>query len=122
MFVAKPLAETFGFYFWKPLVWDKVAIGMGYHYRARHEFVLFFDKGEKYGSRGKRKLNDLGITRCPDSKAGVSRVSHREARQSSEILISQSTAEGELVVDPFVGSGSVAQAAMKLSRNFAGTD
>jgi len=29
-------------------------IGMGYHYRARYEFVLFFEKG-------KRKLNDLGI-------------------------------------------------------------
>ena len=27
---------------------------MGYHYRARYEFILFFEKG-------KRRLNDLGI-------------------------------------------------------------
>ncbi len=54
MFVAKPEAERAGFRFWKPLVWDKRTIGMGYHYRARYEFILFFEKG-------KRRLNDLGV-------------------------------------------------------------
>src|SRR5688572_232910 len=54
MFVAKPMAEAAGFKFWKPLIWDKQRIGMGYHYRARYECVLFFEKG-------KRKLRDLGI-------------------------------------------------------------
>ena len=52
-FYAKPVAEQCGFKFWKPLVWDKKKIGMGYHYRARYEFILFFEKG-------KRKLNNLG--------------------------------------------------------------
>ena len=51
MFHIKPIAEQVGFKFWKPIVWDKVAIGMGYHYRARYEFILFFEKG-------KRKLNN----------------------------------------------------------------
>ncbi|MBF4448061.1 site-specific DNA-methyltransferase, partial [Vibrio anguillarum] len=54
MFVIKPIAESQGFKFWKPIVWDKVSIGMGYHYRARYEFILFFEKG-------KRKLNNLSI-------------------------------------------------------------
>ena len=54
MFVLKPVAEEVGFRFWKPIVWDKMAMGMGYHYRARYEFVLFFEKG-------KRKINDLSI-------------------------------------------------------------
>ena len=54
MFIAKPEAEQAGFRFWKPLVWDKRTIGMGYHYRARYEFILFFEKG-------KRRLNDLGV-------------------------------------------------------------
>ncbi|MGM2743186.1 DNA methyltransferase, partial [Bacillus cereus group sp. Bce013] len=54
MFVIKPIAESMGFKFWKPIVWDKVSIGMGYHYRARYEFILFFEKG-------KRKLNNLSI-------------------------------------------------------------
>ena len=54
MFIAKPEAEQAGFKFWKPLVWDKKTIGMGYHYRARYEFILFFEKG-------KRRLKDLGV-------------------------------------------------------------
>lgn len=54
MFVAKPLAEAAGFTFWKPLIFDKVAIGMGYHYRARYELILFFEKG-------KRRLNSMSI-------------------------------------------------------------
>jgi site-specific DNA-methyltransferase (adenine-specific) len=54
MFVAKPMAEEAGFKFWKFLVWDKLKIGMGYHYRARHELVLFLEKG-------KRRLNNLGV-------------------------------------------------------------
>jgi site-specific DNA-methyltransferase (adenine-specific) len=52
-FVAKPVGEEVGFKFWKPLVWDKAKIGMGYHYRSRYELILFFEKG-------KRRLNDLG--------------------------------------------------------------
>jgi site-specific DNA-methyltransferase (adenine-specific) len=54
LFVVKPIAEKAGFKFWKAIIWDKVNIGMGYHYRSRHELILFFEKG-------KRKLNDLGI-------------------------------------------------------------
>jgi hypothetical protein len=52
MFVAKPIGEAAGFHFWKPLVWDKKAMGMGYHYRARYEFVLFFEKGKPKLARG----------------------------------------------------------------------
>lgn len=47
MFIVKPIAEAAGFKFWKPLVWDKVHIGMGYHWRAQCEFVLFFEKGKR---------------------------------------------------------------------------
>ena len=61
MFVIKPIAEKVGFKFWKPILWDKVTIGMGYHYRARHEYILFFEKG-------KRKLNDLGVPDILQSK------------------------------------------------------
>jgi site-specific DNA-methyltransferase (adenine-specific) len=115
MFVAKPEAERAGFKFWKPLVWDKQTIGMGYHYRARYEFILFFEKG-------KRRLNDLGIA----DVIGVPRV-HRgypaeKPPAVSEVLIKQSTLPGELVGDPFMGSGSVGVAALRAGRRFRGTD
>ena len=54
MFVVRDKAIACGFKFWKPLIWDKKMIGMGYHYRARYELILFFEKG-------KRKLNDLSV-------------------------------------------------------------
>src|SRR5436190_16965070 len=115
MFVAKPEAERAGFRFWKPLVWDKQTIGMGYHYRARYEFILFFEKG-------KRRLNDLGVADI----ITVPRV-HRgypaeKPPAVSEVLINQSTAAGELVADPFMGSGSVGVAALRAGRRFTGTD
>jgi site-specific DNA-methyltransferase (adenine-specific) len=115
MFVAKPIAEAAGFKFWKPLVWDKKTIGMGYHYRARYEFILFFEKG-------KRRLNDLGIA----DVITVPRI-HRgypaeKPPAVSEVLITQSTVAGELVADPFMGSGSVGVAALRLGRGFKGTD
>lgn len=115
MFVAKPIAEAAGFRFWKPLVWDKVRIGMGYHYRARYECILFFEKG-------KRKLADLGIAdiiRHPRISGGYPAEKPPEV---SEVLIQQSTQPGDLVVDPFCGSGSVGVATVRLLRNFAGND
>ena len=115
MFVAKPAAEQAGFKFWKPLVWDKCTIGMGYHYRARYEFVLFFEKG-------KRRLNDLGIAdviTVPRIRGGYPAEKPVEI---AEVLIAQSSTPGGLVVDPFMGSGSVGVAAMKLGRRFLGND
>ncbi len=115
MFVAKPIAEQVGFRFWKPLIWDKRKIGMGYHYRARYECILFFEKG-------KRKLNNLGIAdiiECPRVYRGYPA---EKPTGVSEVLIGQSTQEGELVVDPFMGSGSVGAAAIGLNRDFAGND
>jgi site-specific DNA-methyltransferase (adenine-specific) len=115
MFTAKPIAESVGFKFWKPLVWDKQKIGMGYHYRSRHEFVLFFEKG-------KRKISDLGV---PDI-ISVPRIHGGYPTEKpaavSEVLVRQSTLPGELVVDPFMGSGSVGVAALRLGRRFLGTD
>lgn len=115
MFAAKPIAESVGFKFWKPLVWDKQKIGMGYHYRSRHEFVLFFEKG-------KRKVADLSV---PDI-ISVPRIHGGYPTEKpaavSEVLIRQSTLPGELVIDPFMGSGSVGVAALRLGRRFLGTD
>jgi site-specific DNA-methyltransferase (adenine-specific) len=37
-------------------------------------------------------------------------------------LIENSSSPGELVIDPFMGSGSCGEAALRLGRNFAGCD
>ncbi|WP_421254273.1 DNA-methyltransferase [Aeromonas sp. 600948] len=114
-FIVKPIAEAAGFKFWKPIVWDKMRIGMGYHYRAKYEFILFFEKG-------KRKLNNLSI---PDILS-VPRI-HRgypteKPVELMKILISQSSNENELVCDPFMGACAVGVAAQMLNRKFIGND
>ncbi len=115
MFVAKPLGEEAGFKFWKPLVWDKISIGMGYHYRARYELILFFEKG-------KRKLSSLSVPDIlthPRIRGGYP---SEKPSQVSRVLIEQSSLPGERVLDPFCGSGSVGVAARDAGRLFLGGD
>lgn len=107
-----------GFRYWREIVWVKTNKegtkpfgGMGYHYRSSCERVLFFEKG-------KRKLNDLGIPdvlMCPraDFKAPAGKP-----LAVNQTLVTQSTQPGELVLDPFCGSGVVGLAAMKTQRQF----
>lgn len=115
MFVAKPIAEKVGFKFWKPLVWDKEKIGMGYHYRARYEFILFFEKG-------KRKLNNLGVADVIECPRIIKGYPTEKPVAVADVLVQQSTEPGEIVVDPFMGSGSVGVAAVHAGRTFLGND
>lgn len=114
-FVAKPIGEAAGFRFWKPIIWDKVAIGMGYHYRARYEMILFFEKG-------KRRLNDLGVPDVLSVKRVYRGYPTEKPSELAEILLRQSGEPGALVVDPFMGSGSVGVAAGRAGMHFLGND
>ena len=107
-----------GLVYWKEIVWAKTTLdgtrirgGTGYHYRAASERILFFEKG-------KRALNDLGI---PDvlmaPRAGVPGPAVKPGAVV-RALIAQSTAPGELVVDPFCGSGVAGVEARALDRRF----
>ncbi len=114
-FVVKPMVEAAGFKFWKPLIWDKKSIGMGYHYRARYEFVLFFEKG-------KRRLTDLAradVISVPRIRNGYPTEKPVEL---AEVLVRQSATAGQLVADPFMGSGSFGVAAVRAGCSFLGND
>ena len=107
-----------GFKFWKPLVWDKVAMGMGYHYRARYEMILFFEKGS-------RQLNDKTMSDI----LRVKRVYHAHRSWPTEkpvellsMLVQQSANRGERVMDPFMGSGSTLVAAARYGCEVWGCD
>ncbi|WP_115148810.1 DNA-methyltransferase [Legionella quateirensis] len=115
MFYIKPIAEKIGFKFWKPIIWDKVNIGMGYHYRSRYENILFFEKG-------KRKLNNLSIPDILTCKRIMNGYPTEKPVELMEILIQQSSLPGDIIADPFLGSGSVAEASIINERSFIGTD
>jgi site-specific DNA-methyltransferase (adenine-specific) len=115
MFIAKPIGEACGFKFWKPLIWDKRTIGMGYHYRARYETILFFEKG-------KRRLNDLAVPDIIEAPRVRGRYPTEKPVEVGEVLVRQSSQAGDLVVDPFMGSGAFGVAAIRGGRGFAGSD
>lgn len=114
-FKVKSIAENVGFKFWKPLIWDKMKMGMGYHYRARYEFILFFEKG-------KRKINDLSIPDILSFSRVYKGYPTEKPVELMEVLIRQSSLPGEKVCDPFMGSGAVGRASLKNARHFLGGD
>jgi site-specific DNA-methyltransferase (adenine-specific) len=107
-----------GLNYWKEIVWAKTTAdgtrirgGTGYHYRAANERILFFEKG-------KRALNDLGtpdVLNAPRSAVVGPAVKPNAVVRT---LVSQSSAQGEMVVDPFCGSGVVGVEAHALGRRF----
>jgi site-specific DNA-methyltransferase (adenine-specific) len=115
MFFVKPIAEASGFEFWKPIIWRKDTIGMGYHYRSLYEVILFFEKG-------KRKLNDLGIADVLDAPRVRNGYPAEKPPSLVRVLVSQSSSAGQVVVDPFMGSGTTGVAALEQDRIFWGTD
>lgn len=115
MFAVKEMGELAGFKFWKPLIWRKDSIGMGYHYRSIYEMVLFFEKG-------KRRLNDLGIADVLDAPRVRNGYPVEKPVSLMETFVKQSSEPGEVVLDPFMGSGTAGLAALGLERHFWGTD
>ena len=111
-----------GFKYWKSAIWVKTTLdgekpraGMGYHLRGAAERIMFFEKG-------RRKLADLGM---PDVFCGPAlRTGYPTAKDIDVVkaLVAQSTIEGELVIDPFMGGWTTAEAALSQGRRVAGND
>lgn len=111
MFYVKPLAERIGFHYSNTIIWNKMVIGMGYHYRKSYENILFFEKG-------KRPLNNRSIGDVVSFKRVHGGYPTEKPLPLLELLIQQSTQEGEVVVDPFMGSGTTAVAALLNRRGY----
>ena len=103
-------AESAGFRVAATLIWDKMSPGLGRGaYRAQHELVLFLEKGHRAPNR--RDLGD--VLRVPRVVRGYPT---EKPVGLWKALIGQSTQPGQLVCDPFCGSGSVGVAARELGR------
>lgn len=117
MFTIVPMAINAGFKFWKFLVWDKMAISTGYHWRNNYECILFFEKG-------KRRLNNNSWSDLQHFKRlkGKDLYPTQKPVELIDRLILNSSNIGETILDPFMGSGSVGISAIKNKRNFIGND
>lgn len=107
---------THGFQRKAVLVWEKDGPGMGdleCPWGMGCEFILFFQKGRRPKS-AKRRNNVLHV---PQLRPNQLIHPHEKPTNLLEVLIKASTDEGDLLVDPFGGSGSLVRAARNCDRS-----
>jgi 16S rRNA G966 N2-methylase RsmD len=98
------------------LFWEKDGPGMGdteCPWGMGMEFILFFQKGR----RPKTGVRRNSVIRSPQLRPGELIHPHEKPVALLEMLIKQSTVEGEFIVDPFGGSGSLVRAAERCGRS-----
>jgi site-specific DNA-methyltransferase (adenine-specific) len=101
------------------LIWDKGAHGMGdlrASYGTRYESIIFI-AGPEFKFPGKRPVDILAEPKVP-----ASRLVHPNEKpvRLIEKLIMDTTIPGAKVCDPFMGSGTTAEACVNTQRHFLG--
>lgn len=116
MVMADEFMPTHGFQRKAVLVWEKDGPGMGdleCPWGMGSEFILFFQKGRREKT-AKRRNNVLHV---PQLRPNQLIHPHEKPSPLLEALIKASTSEGDLIVDPFGGSGSLVRAARNCDRS-----
>lgn len=103
------------------LIWEKQSGGMGDlkgSFAPGHEFILMGHKGRAL-MRGKRDTDVLKFNRIAGSKNVHPTQKPTDLLQ---YLLEKFTDEGDLVFDPFMGSGSTGVACFNSNRDFIGIE
>jgi site-specific DNA-methyltransferase (adenine-specific) len=107
----------------KCLIWDKCNKIYGRYYMNCFEYIIMLRKGRE------RQINLCGtpdILSIPNKKTkdidGKNIHDSQKPISLMEILIKNSSNEGDVVLDCFVGSGTSGLAAMRCGRNFIGIE
>lgn len=102
------------------LVWEKDGPGMGNvdSWGIGTEFILFLKKGNRQMT-DKRRSPVLHFPQVPAKKLIHP---HEKPIELIKPLIQHSTARGDLIVDPFCGSGATIRAAKALNRSALGME
>lgn len=109
------LAAGFRFHNW--LVWDKGTCTPNRWYMKNCEFTLFVFRGAG------KLINECGsrqLIKCPNVANGLHETQKPVALM--EHYIGNSTDRGQIVLDPFMGSGTTGVAAINLGRKFIGIE
>lgn len=109
--------EKVGFKFQQLLVWDKGNATPNKYYLNACEFILMVRKGNA------KNINEMGTKNILQIK-NIRGKTHPTEKPVDllKILIKNSTNENELVLDPFMGTGSCGVASKELNRDFIGIE
>lgn len=110
--------EKVGFKFQNLLIWDKGNVTPNKYYMQGAEFILMLRKG------GAKNINNIGtsnILRIPNIRGGKLHPTQKPVALM-KILIENSSNENDVVLDPFMGSGSTGVACVESGRKFIGVE
>lgn len=104
-----------GFEYKALLVWEKDGPGMGDldSWGQGHEFIIYLKKGRRINTDRRRS----GVLHVPQVRPKDLIHPHEKPGPLLEAFIKQSSSPGDLLVDPFGGSGSLARAARNTGRS-----
>jgi len=111
------------FYEWKTnhlLIWDKQRIGLGNPFRHQYELVYFLSPND--GLSFNRGISHSDILKCKPVTAENRLVGSQKPITLIRRFIKAFTQKGDIVLDPFVGSGTTCVGANQLERKFIGID
>ena len=111
-------AEDAGFKFQQIVIWYKNNITPNRYYLNAYEMILMLKKGKA------RNINNMGtknVLEIPNILSGKTQPTEKPVKLN-EILIMNSSNEGDVVLDPFMGTGSCGIAAKNLNRDFIGIE
>lgn len=111
------------FHFIKCLIWVKDNKIMGQTYMSQFEYIIMCRKGAH------KRINDCGVSdvlQIPNKKMkdNDNKTIHDTEKpvELNNVLIANSSNEGDLVLDPFMGIGAAGVSAVGLNRNFIGIE
>lgn len=100
----------------RPLIWDKKTSINGYSWRHQHEIIIFAEMPQAIPVPS----GDGDILRYSAVKASERQHPAEKPIDLLESLIKKSTKENDIILDPFMGSGSTGIACKNLNRDFIG--
>lgn len=111
-------AEKAGFKFQQILIWVKNNSTPNRYYLNSYEMILMLRKGKA------KNINHMGTKNILQINNIIGNKKHPTEKpvELMEILIDNSTGVRDVVLDPFMGSGSTGVACKKLGRDFIGME
>ncbi|MDA8123439.1 MAG: DNA methyltransferase [Deltaproteobacteria bacterium] len=112
--------DACGLDFFHSVIWDKVNPGLGWRYRRQHEMVMVAHR-----TGGKLLWGDDGVAIPNVIRLSPPRFrSHPNEKPVSLVtqFIEAHTLPGQIILDPFCGSGTTLVAAKMLGRRYIGID
>jgi site-specific DNA-methyltransferase (adenine-specific) len=100
------------------IIWKKNNFGLGWYFRHQYEMILVLEKGNpKYYLK-----NFSDVQTCSHINHNKINHPHQKPLDLLEKIIRHSSKRGNLVLDPFAGSGSTCKACKKLDRKWVGIE